>query len=183
MIPELGNVALILAFCLALAQASFPLMGVVGKRPLLQTMAKPCATGQVVLLTIAVACLVASFVTNNFSVAYVAQHSNRLLPMVYKVAALWGGHEGSLLLWVYLLGLWTLCVCLFSKKLPQETTTLVLAVLGMVSVGFLLFLIATSNPFARLLPQYPADGSDLNPLLQDPGLAIHPPTLYLGYVG
>ena len=128
------------------------------------------------------ACLVYSFIANDFSVLYVAEHSNSQLPTAYRVAALWGGHEGSLLLWTFILTIWTLAVAIFSKHLPQEMVARVLGVMGLISVGFLLFMLLTSNPFDRLFPAA-MDGRDLNPLLQDPGLVIHPPMLYMGYVG
>jgi len=140
------------------------------------------AWGQFTFVAIAFACLVYAFLTNDFSVAYVAHNSNTLLPSVYKVSATWGGHEGSLLLWVLMLCGWGVAVALFSRNLPAEVLARVLSVQGMVSIGFLLFMLLTSNPFDRHFP-IPTEGRDLNPLLQDPGLAIHPPMLYMGYVG
>ncbi len=143
--------------------------------------ARPLAYGQFVFLAIAFSCLAYAFVVNDFSVLYVAQHSNSQLPVMYKISAVWGGHEGSLLLWAFILTAWISAVALFSRHLPAEMVARVLGVMGLVAVGFLLFMLLTSNPFERLLPAA-ADGRDLNPLLQDPGLVIHPPMLYMGYV-
>jgi cytochrome c-type biogenesis protein CcmF len=180
--PELGQFALILALCLATVQAIFPLLGTFLATPSWMALGKTAAWGQFTFLMIAFACLIIAFLGNDFSVAYVAQNSNTQLPTVYKISALWGAHEGSLLLWVAMLGGWGACVSLFSRNLPSEVVARVLSIMGMVSIGFLLFMLLTSNPFARQFP-VPAEGRDLNPLLQDPGLAIHPPMLYMGYVG
>ncbi|MEO8410624.1 MAG: heme lyase NrfEFG subunit NrfE, partial [Propionivibrio sp.] len=182
MIPELGQFALILAFCVALAQGVLPLLGAHQRRVGWIAFARPAAATQALLLIIAFGCLMTSFVQNDFSVLYVVQHSNSLLPLPYRMAAVWGGHEGSLLLWVLMLALWTLAVAVFSRQLPDAMIARVLGVLGLVAAGLLLFILATSNPFERLLPAA-AEGRDLNPLLQDPGLIIHPPMLYMGYVG
>lgn len=182
MTPELGQFALILALCLATVQALFPLLGTFTRTPSWVALARTTAWGQFTFLSIAFACLVYAFVANDFSVAYVAQNGNTQLPTVYKVSAVWGAHEGSLLLWVFLLSAWGVAVALFSRNLPAEVSARVLSVMGMVGVGFLLFMLLTSNPFDRQFP-IPAEGRDLNPLLQDPGLAIHPPMLYMGYVG
>jgi cytochrome c-type biogenesis protein CcmF len=182
MIPEIGQFALIIALCLALIQAIFPLAGTFTATPNWVAMARTTAWGQFTFLAIAFTCLVYAFLTDDFSVAYVAQNSNTHLPAIYKVSAVWGAHEGSLLLWVTILGAWGLAVSLFSRNLPAEVQARVLAIMGMVSIGFLLFMLLTSNPFDRLYP-VPEEGGDLNPLLQDPGLAIHPPMLYMGYVG
>jgi len=133
-------------------------------------------------VAIAFACLTYAFVTNDFSVLYTARQSNADLPLQYRIAGVWGGHEGSLLLWALMLTGWTLAVTVFSRKLPEDMVARVIGVLGLVSVGFLLFMLATSNPFERLIPAA-LEGRDLNPLLQDPGLVIHPPMLYMGYVG
>src|SRR5690606_2983461 len=141
------------------------------------------SVGFFALTLIAFACLVYAFVQDDFSVAYVANNSNSLLPVYYKISAVWGGHEGSLLLWVLMLAGWTLAIALFSRALPLDMQARVLSVMGFIAVGFLLFMIFTSNPFDRILPMAPQDGSDLNPLLQDFGLIIHPPALYMGYVG
>jgi cytochrome c-type biogenesis protein CcmF len=138
--------------------------------------------GQFVFIALAFATLANAFLHNDFSVLYVAEHSNSGLPMQYRFAAIWGGHEGSLLLWVTILSIWTAAVAAFSKHLPEEMVARVLGVMGWIAVGFILFMLLTSNPFDRLLPAA-ADGQELNPLLQDPGLVIHPPMLYMGYVG
>ncbi|MGB5832948.1 MAG: heme lyase CcmF/NrfE family subunit [Thiohalocapsa sp.] len=190
MIPELGHVALILALVIAVVQASFPMAGSLagngastgtGNRPWM-TMARPLAYGQFTFLIIAFACLVQAFLSSDFSVLYVAQHSNTLLPDIYKVSAVWGGHEGSLLLWVLFMAAWGAAVAAFSKNLPLAVVARVISVQGMIAIGFLLFMLFTSNPFERHFPA-PSEGRDLNPLLQDFGLAIHPPMLYMGYVG
>jgi len=182
MIPELGQFALILSFCVALAQGLLPLLGAHQRRAGWIAFARPAALVQALLIITSFACLMASFVHNDFSVLYVVQHSNSLLPLPYRMAAVWGGHEGSLLLWVLMLSLWTLAVAAFSQQLPDAMVARVLGVLGLVAAGLLLFILTTSNPFARLLPAA-GEGRDLNPLLQDPGLIIHPPMLYMGYVG
>jgi cytochrome c-type biogenesis protein CcmF len=186
MIPELGNFALMLAAVVAVMQGVLPIAGTLVRDPqlqvTLQSLARPTAALQFGLVALAFAALAAAFLSNDFSVLYVAQHSNSLLPKPYQFAAVWGGHEGSLLLWVLLLALWTVSVAVFSRSLPLDMVARVIGVLGLLSVGFLLFILITSNPFERLLPAA-LDGKDLNPLLQDPGLVIHPPMLYMGYVG
>ena len=182
MIVEIGHFALILATCVAFLQAVLPLAGTMLDRPRWQALAKPTALLQFALIILAYAVLTHGAVTDDFSIKYIAGHSNSLLPMEYKVSAVWGGHEGSLLLWVLMLSGWTVAVALFSKTLPLAMVARVIGVLGWVSVGFLSFTVITSSPFERLIPA-PADGRDLNPLLQDPGLIIHPPMLYMGYVG
>ena len=182
MIPELGNFTLIVALFLAVFLGVLPLIGAARDNAVLMGSARPLAHGLFVFVLVAFICLTYTFVVNDFSVLYVAQHSNSQLPVIYRVAAVWGGHEGSLLLWVFLLAAWILAVSMFSKHLPDEMVARVLGVMGLVAVGFLLFMLFTSNPFDRLLPAA-ADGRDLNPLLQDPGLVIHPPMLYMGYVG
>ena len=182
MLAELGHFALILALLVACVQATLPLWGAWRERAAWQALARPTAFAHFGLVALSFAALTACFVNNDFSVLYVVQHSNSLLPTVYRVAAVWGGHEGSLLLWVLMLAMWTAAVAAFSFSLPQAMVARVVGVLGWVSVGFLLFILALSNPFERLLPAA-ADGRDLNPLLQDPGLIIHPPMLYMGYVG
>ncbi|HEX9396271.1 MAG TPA: heme lyase CcmF/NrfE family subunit [Burkholderiales bacterium] len=179
MIPELGQIAVSLAFMVALAQAFF---GLTKNIPTWMAAARSAAQVQAFLVAFAFGCLVYAFVTNDFSVAYVAMNSNSALPLHYRVAGAWGGHEGSLLLWCLMLGVWMLAVSLFSGHLPEDMATRVLGVMGLVSAGFLAFLLFTSNPFDRLFPS-PADGRDLNPLLQDPGMVLHPPMLYMGYVG
>ena len=182
MIPELGHYALILAFCVSLVQGILPLVGAHRQHSGWIALARPAAWALNVMLMFAFTCLTVAFIQNDFSVVYVVQHSNTLLPLPYRIAAVWGGHEGSLLLWAFMLGLWALAVALFSKHLPPIMVARVVGVLGLVTAGFLLFILASSNPFERLLPAV-AEGRDLNPLLQDPGLIIHPPMLYMGYVG
>jgi len=182
MIPELGQFALSLALVIALAQSFFPLLGASRHNLGWMALARPAAQSQALLIAFAFGCLTYAFVANDFSVAYVAAHSNTALPLHYRVAGVWGGHEGSLLLWALMLGVWMTAVSLFSTHLPEEIVARVLGVMGLVSAGFLAFLLFTSNPFDRLLPPA-ADGRDLNPLLQDPGMVLHPPMLYMGYVG
>jgi cytochrome c-type biogenesis protein CcmF len=182
MLPELGQFALILALLLAGMQAFFGIAGPMLGRDRWIAAVTPAVAGQAVMVATAVGCLIASFVGNDFSVSYVAGNSNSALPLFYRVAALWGAHEGSLLLWILLLAGWTVAVAIGSARLPPRFAARVLGVLGVVSFGFLLFTLATSNPFLRLDPPLP-DGRDLNPILQDPALAIHPPILYTGYVG
>ncbi|HMV11629.1 MAG TPA: heme lyase CcmF/NrfE family subunit, partial [Nitrosomonas sp.] len=182
MVPELGNFALILAMLLALIQGTLPLIGAARGIPAWIAIARPVVQGQFVFIAIAFGCLAYSFVNNDFSVLNVASHSNSELPLHFRFAATWGSHEGSLLLWIFLLSGWSVAVSVFSKQLPDDMVARVLGVLGLVSVGFLLFLLFTSNPFDRLLPAA-LEGSDLNPLLQDPGMVMHPPMLYMGYVG
>ena len=183
MIPEYGHYALILALALSMMQSVFPLVGAARRDALLMNTARSLATGQFVFVLISLICLGYAFLHDDFSVQYVANHSNSLLPVQYKISAIWGGHEGSLLLWAFILALWTLAVVVFSGPLPDDMLARVLAVMGMISVGFLLFILLTSNPFDRYLPNAPSEGSDLNPLLQDFGLIVHPPMLYMGYVG
>ena len=183
MIPELGHLAMILALCLCLVQATLPLVGAWRGDHQWMSLAQPAAWGQFAFLLFSFLCLTYAFMVDDFSVAYVANNSNSALPWYYKFSAVWGAHEGSLLLWALILAGWTFAVAIFSRHLPEEMLARVLAVMGMISVGFLLFLIVTSNPFERLLPNSPADGRDLNPLLQDFGLIVHPPMLYMGYVG
>ncbi len=182
MTAELGHFALILALFVASVQALLPLAGAARGDNAWMAIARPAAQLQFTLVAAAFGCLSWAFVQNDFSVLYVANQSNSQLPLAYRIAAVWGGHEGSLLLWSLMLSGWTIAVSLFSRQLPQAMVARVLGVLGLVSVGFLLFILLTSNPFERLLPAA-ADGRDLNPLLQDPGLIIHPPMLYMGYVG
>ncbi len=181
--PELGLFALILATCLALLQSVVPLVGSYTGRLRWMSAGRSLATGQFIFTLLSFSCLVYAFLTDDFSVKYVASNSNSLLPSIYKFTATWGGHEGSLLLWILTLTGWGQVVALRSDKLPPELGARVLSVLGMVSVGFLLFILVTSNPFERLLPFPVQDGNDLNPLLQDLGMIIHPPMLYMGYVG
>lgn len=183
MIPELGHLALILALCMACVLSTLPIIGAWRGDRLWMSMARPAAWGQFLFLIFSFACLTQAFMVDDFSVAYVAKNSNTALPWYFKFSAVWGAHEGSLLLWALILGAWTFAVSIFSRQLPEVMLARVLSVMGMISVGFLLFLIVTSNPFKRLLPNAPADGRDLNPLLQDIGLIAHPPMLYMGYVG
>ena len=182
MIPEIGQFALALALAVALVQAIVPLAGAARGDAAWIAAARPAAQAQAILVAFAFGCLTYSFVANDFSVAYVVAHSNSALPLHYRISGVWGGHEGSLLLWTLMLGVWMTAVSLFSGHLPEEMTARVLGVMGVVSAGFLAFMLFTSNPFER---QFPAalDGRDLNPLLQDPGMVVHPPMLYMGYVG
>jgi len=182
-IPEFGHFALILALAVALlAQSVLPLVGAWQGRTRWVALARPAAFVHFALLALAYGCLTAVFVGNDFSVALAAQHSNTSLPTAYRVAAVWGNHEGSILLWALMLAGWSVAVGLFSRQLPDAMVARILGIMGLVSVGFLLFTLLTSNPFERLLPAA-ADGRDLNPLLQDPGMVFHPPLLYMGYVG
>ncbi|MCB5183622.1 heme lyase CcmF/NrfE family subunit [Methylobacillus gramineus] len=182
MIPEIGHFALILALLVAVVQGVFPIAGAALNKPAWIALAKPSARLQFLLVTLAMLCLAYTFAIKDYSVLYVASNSNSKLPLHYRVAALWGGHEGSLLLWVFILNLWTLAVSFFSKALPELTRARILGVMGLISIGFLLFMLTVSNPFERLIPAA-IDGRDLNPLLQDPGMVFHPPMLYMGYVG
>lgn len=182
MIPELGHMALILALCMALVQATLPVIGAHKGVASWIAVAKPAARAQLLFMAIAFACLTYAFLVHDFSVQYVAANSNTALPTIYLISGVWGAHEGSLLLWALTLSIWTVAVTLFSRSVPDTMVARVIGVMGMISVGFLLFMLLTSNPFERL-PMPPMEGRDLNPLLQDPGLAIHPPMLYMGYVG
>jgi len=182
MIAEWGQLALLGALLISIIQGVLPMIGASSGNQQLMKVGSTAATAQFLMVATAFALLTWAFVTQDFSVEYVARNSNSLLPMQYRYSAVWGAHEGSLLLWELILCLWTFAVALFSKSLPDDFRARVLGVLGWVSFGFLLFIVFTSNPFGRLLPAA-ADGLDLNPLLQDPGLIIHPPMLYMGYVG
>ena len=182
MIPELGHFAVILALGLALLQATVPLIGWRLRNARLLSFAGSAAQGQFLCVAAAFGCLTYAFVTKDFSVAYVAENDHSQLPLIYRITAVWGAHEGSLLLWVLILAGWTLAVSVFNRRLPLDMSALVLSVLGMISVGFYLFILINSSPFTRLVPA-PLEGHDLNPILQDPGLAGHPPMLYMGYVG
>jgi len=181
--PELGQFALILSLCLCIALFVLPMTGAYLGNTLLMNTGRSLAAGFFVFVAFAFFCLVYSFVHDDFSVKYVASNSNSLLPVYYKISAVWGGHEGSLLLWIFMLAGWTFAVSIFSKSLALDMQARVLSILGFVAIGFLLFILLTSNPFDRILPMPPQEGSDLNPLLQDIGLIIHPPVLYMGYVG
>src|SRR6267378_934627 len=182
MIPEIGHYALILALCVAVVQGSLPIYGAAVGNSMLMSVAKPAARGQFLLVLLAFCCLGYAFAAKDFSVLYVAATSNSQLPLHYRLAAIWGAHEGSLLLWVFILTIWMVAVSFFSTHLPEAMRARILGVMGLVSVGFLLFMLTVSNPFERLIPAA-FDGRDLNPLLQDPGMVIHPPMLYMGYVG
>ncbi|WP_207485642.1 heme lyase CcmF/NrfE family subunit [Arenibaculum pallidiluteum] len=182
MIPELGHYALVLALFLALVQSSLPLAGAARGVPAWMEVGKPAALGQFALVALAFAALMHAYVVSDFSVLNVVQNSHTSKPMLYKVTGVWGNHEGSMLLWVLILSLFGAAVALFGRNLPPTLKARVLSVQGLIGVGFLLFILLTSNPFVRIDPP-PLDGQDLNPLLQDPGLAFHPPFLYLGYVG
>jgi len=182
MLPELGQLALLLAFVLALLLSALPLLGAQRGHEALMRSARPLAYALLAAVTVSYALLTVAFELHDFSVAYVAKNSNTLLPPMYRISAVWGAHEGSLLLWVLILCLWIAAVALFSKRLPDAVRARVLSVMGMVALGFLAFTVITSNPFERMLPA-PLEGHDLNPLLQDPGLIFHPPLLYIGYVG
>ncbi|WP_455387628.1 heme lyase CcmF/NrfE family subunit [Petrachloros mirabilis] len=182
MIPEIGHFALILALCLAVVQAVVPVWGAATNNAAFMAVAKPAARGQFLLVALAFGCLAYAFAMKDFSVLYVAANSNSQLPLHYRLAAVWGAHEGSLLLWTFILSVWMVAVTLFSTHLPATMRARILGVMGFVSLGFLLFMLTVSNPFERLIPAAP-DGRDLNPLLQDPGMVMHPPMLYMGYVG
>ena len=182
MLPELGQVSLLIAFVLSALLSILPLLGAQRGNEAWMATARPLSHAQLLFLLMAFGLLTRAFVVHDFSVAYVASNSNSLLPVMYQFSAVWGAHEGSLLLWVLILALWTSAVALFSRSLPTPVVARVLAVMGMVAFGFLAFTVETSNPFTRLLP-VPLEGRDLNPLLQDPGLIFHPPLLYTGYVG
>jgi cytochrome c-type biogenesis protein CcmF len=182
MIPELGQFTLILAMLLAGLQAFFGILGPALERDRWIAAVTPAVSGQCVMVATSMACLVTAFATNDFSVAYVAENSNSALPLFYRVAAVWGSHSGSLILWIFLLACWSVAAAIGTSRLPKHFASRVIGVLGLVSFGFLLYTLATSNPFLRLDPPWP-DGEDLNPILQDPGLAGHPPILYTGYVG
>jgi cytochrome c-type biogenesis protein CcmF len=183
MIPEIGNLTLVIALVLSILLAIYPLYGAQTNNQTLMQMARPLTFGLFTFTLIAYLCLTYAFVTDDFSVNYVAQNSNSMLPIYYKITAVWGGHEGSFLFWCLIFAVWTLAVALFSKGIPEAMLARVLSVLGMVSISFYLFMLITSNPFDSMLPFFPVDGRDLNPLLQDFGMIIHPPLLYMGYVG
>jgi cytochrome c-type biogenesis protein CcmF len=182
MIPELGHFAMILALLLAVVQGTLPIIGAANGKREWMAVARPAAFGQAFFVAFAWGCLVYAFVTSDFSVINVATNSNTLLPVEYKVAASWGSHEGSLLLWVLMLAGWGMAVAIFSRHLPEEMVARVLGVMGLVSIGFITFMLVTSDPFDRMFPAA-VEGQDLNPLLQDPGMVFHPPLLYMGYVG
>src|SRR3977135_4337387 len=182
MVPEIGQFALIIALLLAVGEATLPLIGGARSHRSWMAVAAPAGQAQFIFVAIAFGCLAYSFINNDFSVLNVALNSNSQLPPHYRLAATWGSHEGSLLLWTLMMGFWTVAVTLFSRHLPQQMLARVISVMGFISIGFLLFMLLTSNPFARIFP-VPPDGRDLNPLLQDPAMVVHPPMLYMGYVG
>ena len=182
MIPEIGHFALILALLVALIQGSFPIIGAARGNAVWMGLARPTARAQFLLIAVAFLSLAYAFATMDYSVTYVASNSNSKLPLQYRIAAVWGGHEGSLLLWAMILSIWTVAVSFFSKHLPDAMRARIIGVMGLISIGFLLFMLTVSNPFERLIPAA-MDGRDLNPLLQDPGMVFHPPMLYMGYVG
>ncbi len=182
MVPQIGQFALLLALAMAVVQGTLPLIGAQRGVKSWQATAHTAVAGQFIFLALAYACLTYAFITHDFSVSYVAGHSNSNLPLMYRISGVWGGHEGSLLLWALILGAWSLAVSRFSRGLPADMAARTVAVMGLISVGILSFTLFTSNPFEAIYP-VPADGRDLNPLLQDPGLIIHPPLLYMGYVG
>ena len=183
MIAELGNYALALSLAIAVLLAIFPLWGAEKGNVQLMALARPMTYGLFLILSVSFGALFYVFAINDFSVQYVVNNSNTTLPIYYRLSAVWGSHEGSLLLWIWLLSLWSAAVALFSKRLPQEAVARVLGIMGIISIGFLLFVLFTSNPFTRTFPDFPVDGKELNPLLQDIGLIFHPPLLYMGYVG
>jgi cytochrome c-type biogenesis protein CcmF len=181
-IPEIGHFSLILALLVALTLGSFPIIGAARGNTVWMGLAKPLSALQFALIAFSFLCLAYAFAAKDYSVVYVANNSNSQLPLQFRIAAVWGGHEGSLLLWALILSIWTLAVSLFSKHIPDAMRARILGVMGLISVGFLLFMLMVSNPFDRLMPAA-LDGKDLNPLLQDPGMIFHPPMLYMGYVG
>ncbi|WP_458735467.1 heme lyase CcmF/NrfE family subunit [Zobellella taiwanensis] len=183
MIPEIGQFTLILALAATVVLSIYPLLGAARGNVRMMLLARPLAYAQFGFLLVSFLCLTWAFIDHDFTVLYVASNSNSLLPLEYRISAVWGAHEGSLLLWVLILAGWTAAVARFSRALPLDAVARVLSVMGMVGIGFLLFVLLTSNPFERTLPYFPVDGRDLNPLLQDPGLIFHPPMLYMGYVG
>ena len=182
MLIEIGHFALVLALVFSILLVVLPSIGIYQNKSSLAQLSKPLVWGQCFWIVVAFLVLMNAFLTNDFSVKYVAENSNTQLPILYKASAVWGAHEGSLLLWVFILSLWSIAVSIFSKRIPSNLLNLILIVLGAVSFGFLLFLLYTSNPFERLMIP-PLEGRELNPLLQDFGLAVHPPMLYMGYVG
>jgi len=181
-IPEIGHFSLILALLVALTLGSFPIIGAARGNTVWMGLAKPLSALQFALIAFSFLCLAYAFAAKDYSVVYVANNSNSQLPLQFRIAAVWGGHEGSLLLWALILSIWTLAVSQFSKHIPDAMRARILGVMGLISVGFLLFMLMVSNPFDRLMPAA-LDGKDLNPLLQDPGMIFHPPMLYMGYVG
>ncbi len=182
MIPEIGQFALILALCVTVVQTVLPIGGLMLNKRGWSAVARPAAQAQFLFVVVAYICLTWAFISHDFSVKYVVSNSNLALPLIYRISGVWGAHEGSLLLWMLMLSGWTGAVTIFNRGVPADVVARVISVMGLISIGFLLFMLLTSNPFERFIPAA-ADGRDLNPLLQDPGLAIHPPMLYMGYVG
>ena len=182
MIPEIGHYALVLALSVAALQAAVPMIGARTGADNLIMLAKPLARTQFLLIATSFIALIISFILTDLTVSYVVANSNSNLPLFYRISAVWGAHEGSLLLWVLILSTWTFALTLFDKPLPLKLNADIIGILGIISFGFLLFTLFTSNPFDRVIPP-PQSGRDLNPLLQDFGLIVHPPMLYMGYVG
>ena len=182
MIPELGHFALWLAVGVTLILGTLPLIGAQRGRAEWMALARPATHALLLLVSFSYLCLMSSFVRNDFTVLNVASHSNTALPVMYRIAASWGSHEGSLLLWLLMQAGWAWAVAMFSRNLPLPVLARILSVMGLLTLSFLLFVLFTSNPYERLFPA-PLDGRDLNPQLQDPGMIFHPPMLYMGYVG
>ncbi|QLB39953.1 heme lyase CcmF/NrfE family subunit [Mannheimia pernigra] len=183
MIAELGNYALALALAISVLLAILPIWGAEKQNSTLIALARPMTWAMFLVLTISFGSLFYLFAVNDFTVQYVVNNSNSRLPLQYRLSAVWGAHEGSLLLWVWLLSLWSVGVAAFTRKMPEDAVARVLGLMGLISIGFLVFVIFTSNPFDRTFPNFPVDGRELNPMLQDVGLIFHPPLLYMGYVG
>lgn len=183
MIAELGNYGLALALALSIFLAILPLVGAEKGNAKLMSLGRPLTWAMFLALSLSFGSLFYLFAVNDFSVQYVVNNSNSTLPLQYRLSAVWGSHEGSLLLWIWLLALWAVGVATFTRKMPEEAVARVLSVMGLISIGFMVFIIFSSNPFNRTFPDFPADGRELNPMLQDVGLIFHPPLLYMGYVG
>lgn len=183
MIAEFGQLTLAVALAFSVLLAIYPLWGAWRGHSGAMLLARPLAYGQFVFTALSYAALTYGFIVNDFSISYVAHNSNSALPLAYRITAVWGSHEGSFLLWMLMQAGWIAAVAMFSRRMPLTMMARVLAVLGLISIGFYLFMMSVSNPFDRALPLIPVDGRDLNPLLQDPGMIVHPPLLYMGYVG
>ncbi|TLU75057.1 heme lyase CcmF/NrfE family subunit [Mannheimia varigena] len=183
MIAELGNYALALALAISMLLAILPIWGAEKQNSTLIALARPMTWALFLALSLSFGSLFYLFAVNDFTVQYVVNNSNTTLPLQYRLSAVWGAHEGSLLLWVWLLSLWSVGVAAFTRKMPEDAVARVLGLMGLISIGFLVFVIFTSNPFDRTFPNFPVDGRELNPMLQDVGLIFHPPLLYMGYVG
>ena len=182
MIPELGHYALMLALGLALIQGTMPIIGARNNDPVLMSIAAPAALAQFIFVAIAFLALAECYVVSDFSVLNVFENSNSQMPLIYRLTSLWGNHEGSMILWVSILAFFGALVAVFGNNLPVTLKANALGVQAWIAAAFDLFILTTSNPFLRI-PDAPFEGRDLNPILQDPGLAFHPPLLYLGYVG